>query len=102
MKLDPRFVLPAALAAAAIAIPAGTAGADKPATGACPNGFMGPFPIGAITNKDKNGNGMVCVKENQMNLVFKDDTCNPNCDKDDLTPIAPLLQEAYEDDIPLP
>lgn len=99
MRFDPRFVLPAALAATALAIPAGTASGEKPATGACPDGFMGPFPIGFVTDKDKNGNEMVCVKENQMNLVFKDDTCNPNCDKDDLSPIAPLLQEAYADDI---
>ena len=103
MKLDLRFVLPAALAAAALAIPAGNAAGDPPATGACPDNFMGPFPIGAVTNKDKNGNGDVCVKQNQMNLVFKDDNCNPNCDQDDLNmPLAGLLQEAYEDDIPLP
>jgi hypothetical protein len=99
MRLDPRVVLPAARAAAAIAIPAGTAGADKPATGACPDDFMGPFPIGFITDKDKNGNDQVCVKESDMKLVFKDDTCNPNCDKEDLSPIAPLLQDSYADDV---
>jgi hypothetical protein len=99
MRFDPRFLVPAALAAAALAIPAGTATADPPATGACPDNFMGPFPIGFITDKDKNGNEMVCVKQNQMNIVFKDDNCNPNCDQDDLSPLAPLLQEAYADDI---
>jgi hypothetical protein len=62
---------------------------------------MGPFPIGDITNKDQNGNGFVCVKTNQMNVVFKDDNCNPNCDKDDLSTaaLAGLLNGAYEDDI---
>ena len=99
MRFDPRFVLPAALAAAALAIPAGTAAGDPPATGACPDHFMGPFPIGFVTDKDKNSNEFVCVKEEQMHLVFKDDNCNPNCDKDDLSVIAPLLQNAYEDDI---
>ena len=100
MKLDLRFVLPAALAAAALAIPAGNAVGDPPATGACPDGFMGPFPIGDIGGKDKNGNGFVCVKANMMNVVFKDDNCNPNCDQDDLSPIAPLLPpETYADDV---
>ena len=99
MRLDPRFLLPAALAAAAIAIPAGSATADPPATGACPDHFVGPFPIGAVVGHDGNGNGFVCVKENQMNLVFKDDNCNPNCDSDDLTVVAPLLTNAYEDDV---
>ena len=98
MKLDPRFVLPAFLAAAALAIPAG-AGADPPATGACPDDFMGPFPIGAFVGHDNNQNGAVCVKNNQMNVVFKDDNCNPHCDGDDLTIVAPLLTNAYEDDI---
>jgi hypothetical protein len=100
MKLDPRFVLPAALAAVALAVPAGSAPADPPATGACPDNFMGPFPIGDIGNKDQNGNGFVCVKTNQMNIVFKDDNCNPNCDQDDLNlPIAGSLTDAYADDI---
>ena len=99
MRLDPRIVLPAALAAAAIFIPAGGATADPPATGACPDNFQGPFPIGAITNKDHNGNGDVCVKTADMHLVFKDDNCNPNCDQDDLTPLAPFLQGSYTDDI---
>ena len=104
MKLDVRFALPAALAAAAFAIPAGTAGGDPPATGACPDHFMGPFPIGAVTNKDHNGNGDVCVKQADMHLVFKDDNCNPNCDQDDLTvpALAGLLEDSYADDIPLP
>ena len=99
MRFDFRLLVPAALAAAALAIPAGTATADPPETGACPDNFMGPFPIGDITSKDQNGNGFVCVKNNQMNIVFKDDNCNPNCDQDDLSVLAPLLQSAYEDDI---
>ena len=98
MRFDPRFVLPAVLAAAALAIPAG-AGAKPKDTGACPDDFMGPFPIGAVVGHDNNDNGFVCVKENSMNIVFKDDNCNPNCDQDDLTLIAPLLTDAYTDDI---
>jgi hypothetical protein len=102
MRLDPRFALPAALAAIVIAIPAGSAIGDPPETGACPDGFQGPFPIGSATNKDKNGNEMVCVKNEDMNVVFKDDNCNPNCDKEDLTLEAMLglvPEEAYTDDI---
>jgi hypothetical protein len=99
MKLDLRFVLPAALAAAAIAIPAGSAPADPPNEGHCPDGFMGPFPIGDAVGHDANDNDMVCVKTANMKLVFKDDNCNPNCDKEDLTPIAPLLEDTYLDDI---
>ena len=101
MRLDPRFLLPAALAATAIAIPAGTAGADPKDTGACPDGFMGPFPIGAFVGHDNNNNEFVCVKNNQMNVVFKDDNCNPNCDGDDLLLPDALLAPAdtYADDI---
>jgi hypothetical protein len=100
MKLDPRFVLPAALAAVALAIPAGTATGDPPATGACPDNFMGPFPIGAVVGHDNNDNGAVCVKETNMHLVFKDDNCNPNCDQDDLLlPVAIGLEDTYEDDL---
>ena len=101
MKFDLRLLVPAALAAAALAVPAGSATADPPATGACPDDFMGPFPIGAITDKDKNDNEQVCVKQADMNIVFKDDNCNPNCDKEDLTlpALAGLLNESYTDDI---
>ena len=99
MRLDLRFVLPAALAAAALAIPAGNAAGDPPATGACPDGFMGPFLIGDVVGHDNNDNGMVCVKAANMNLVFKDDNCNPNCDQDDLLlPTAIGLEHTNPDD----
>ncbi len=104
MRLDLRIVLPAALAAGAILVPA-TSSANHdthgpPNQGHCPNGFIGPFPIAAVMqNKDTNDNGQLCVKEKDMKLVFKDDNCNPNCDKDDLTLIAPLLTDSYTDDI---
>jgi hypothetical protein len=84
MKLDFRILLPAALVAGALAIPAGTGVADPPATGACPDHYLGPFPIGGLTNHDNNNNGYVCVKDENMNLIFKDDNCNPNCDADDI------------------
>jgi hypothetical protein len=88
VKLDPRFLLPAALLAGALALPASGA-ADPPATGACPDHYMGPFPIAIFSPaKDHNGDGQLCVKENNMGLVFKDDNCNPHCDQSDL--IDPL------------
>jgi hypothetical protein len=62
MKLDLRLVLPAALAAGALALPS-TAGADS--TGTCPDHFTPTFlflqPDAA--GKDKNGNLVVCHKD---------------------------------------
>lgn len=86
MKLDPRFLLPAALLAGALAMPgAGTASA--PDTDSCPDGFMGPFLIAlASPQQDANHDGELCVKVENMNLVFKDDNCNPNCSQSDLLP----------------
>lgn len=84
MKLALRVLLPAALVAVAVALPSsGTA--DPPDTGACPDHFMGPFPIAFLNpQRDQNEDGYLCVKENNMQLVFKDDNCNPNCDGDDI------------------
>ena len=100
MRLDLRFALPAALAAAAIFVPAGTGSAEPPNQGHCPDGFLGPFPIGVVNErKDTNDNEMLCVKTERMNIVFKDDNCNPNCDKDDLDLLAFLEPEdTYTDD----
>ena len=83
MKFDPRYVLLAALAAIVISIPGG-ATATPPATFSCPDGFI-LLPLGAaVPEKDHNGNEWVCVKESSMHLVYKDDTCNPNCDQNKL------------------
>jgi len=103
MKLALRVLLPAALVAAALAIPtSGTA--DPPATGACPDGFLGPFPIAFLApQKDKNNDGLLCVKQNRMQLVFKDDNCNPNCDGDDIIiTLDPALlpEDTFEDTLP--
>ena len=62
MKLDPRIVLPAALAAAALAIPT-SASADPPV---CPDHFTPTFIIFGppdASDKDKNNNGVVCHKD---------------------------------------
>jgi hypothetical protein len=84
MRFDLRIALPAALAAAALALP-GSSSADPPITGACPDGYLGPFLIGpAFPDKDKNHDQMLCVKMADMNLVFKDDNCNPHCSQADL------------------
>jgi hypothetical protein len=92
MKLDPRFLLPAALLAGALALP-GAGSADPNDTGACPDHYMGPIFVGPfLGDKDKNGDQFVCVKEADGHLVFKDDNCNPNCDADDLIiPVDPNL-----------
>ena len=62
MKLDPRLVLPAALAAGALALPS-TAGADP--TGQCPDHFSPTFVIlqPDAQGRDRNGNGVVCHKD---------------------------------------
>ena len=102
MKLDPRFVLPAALLAGALALPSSVS-ADPPATYACPDHYMGPFPIAILSpTKDKNSDGQLCVKQEDMSLVFKDDNCNPNCDQSDLIPNldpSTLPGDALVDDI---
>jgi hypothetical protein len=85
VKFDPRILIPVALTAGALFIPAGSSTADPPQTLSCPDGFVGPLFIGlAFPNRDKNGNGWLCVKQADFNLIFKDDNCNPNCDKDDV------------------
>jgi hypothetical protein len=75
VKLDPRFVLPAALTTLAVAIPAAPAAATPPTTFTCPDGFM-PVPAAYAPDKDKNGDGIVCAKI--TNPASKDDNSNPN------------------------
>jgi hypothetical protein len=55
-------------------------GAAAPATGVCPDHFLGPFPIGTIFPRvDRNGNTLVCVKETPGGkLVVIDDNANPH------------------------
>lgn len=62
MKLDPRLVVPAALAAAAVALPT-SASADP--TGMCPDHFSpaSTFFNGDWASRDKNGNFVVCHKD---------------------------------------
>jgi hypothetical protein len=63
MKLDPRFVLPAAAIAAAVALPS-SASADP--TGMCPDHFQPTLIIAAppgAADKDRNGNFIVCHKD---------------------------------------
>ena len=99
MRLDPRILLPAALVAGALAIPS-TGSATPPITGACPDGYLGPFPIGpAFPDKDKNGDTLLCVKQNNMNLIFKDDNCNPHCNQTDLLPNPTPLDDTIVDDL---
>ena len=92
MKLALRVLLPAALVAGALALPSsGTA--TPPSTGACPDHFVGPVFLGLFfPEKDKNGDGYLCVKEEDSHIIFKDDNCNPNCDADDLIipPVIPV------------
>ncbi len=97
MKLDPRILVPAGLAAAAIAIPAGSS-ANPPQTFSCPDDFMFPFPaVGPAANKDHNGDNIVCFKTtNGLNIVFKDDNCNPNCTQNDVLPL-PLPSDNPDD-----
>lgn len=85
MKLDPRILLPAALLAGALALPAG-ASATPPTTYSCPDHYV-LLPLGAVfMDRDKNNDGQVCVKEEDMNLILKDDNCNPNCNQSDVLP----------------
>jgi hypothetical protein len=67
MKLDPRILVPAALAAAALALPSGAA-ADHTTIGdpldQCPDHFVPVLVIFAPDpSKDRNGNLIVCHKE---------------------------------------
>ena len=56
-------------------------GPAAPATFACPDQFLGPFPVGPIVGGDRNGNGFVCLKEVDSRLIAIDDTANPNADR---------------------
>jgi hypothetical protein len=79
MRLEPRILIPAALTAAAIFIPAAPASALGP-PGRCPDGFA-PVPTSPSTaSRDHDGNGWVCAKgpqgsNNHTNYV--DDKGNP-------------------------
>ena len=76
MRLDPRIVVPAALAVAAMAFPAAGAATD-PITGNCPPSYV-PMSAAAMPSKDRNGDGIVCMKVNPSGPVVKDDNCCPN------------------------
>ena len=98
MRLDPRIALPAALAAAAIFVPAGPAAAERPATLSCPDGYTA-LPLGAFApDKDKNRNDWVCVKDGK----FKDDTCNPNCNQEEIMAVLATLadDDILDDEVP--
>jgi hypothetical protein len=91
MKLDPRIALPAALTVLAFALPSG-AGATPPVTGQCPDGFVLMSNL-AQPNKDKNGDGLVCMKVTPGTTTYHDDNCQ--CDM-----YAPSSDPAdYVDDI---
>lgn len=90
MRFDPRIAVPAALAVAAFAIPAGSS-ADPPITGQCPDGYM-PMSSLAQPDKDKNGDQLVCMKTNPSGPVYKDDNCCPN-------QMVSLNPDDYTDDI---
>lgn len=63
MRLDPRIVIPAALTVAAVLIPASPAGAaPSPTPGRCPDNFQAVPIFVATGDKDRNGDGWVCVK----------------------------------------
>jgi hypothetical protein len=62
MKKFRWIILPAALVAAAIFVPASPSSADSNALGTCPDGYTpSPFFLGA-PGEDRNGNGVVCMK----------------------------------------
>jgi hypothetical protein len=62
MKLDPRILLPAALAAGALALPS-SVGADP--TGQCPDHFTLTVVVANPdwASKDRNGDFLVCHKD---------------------------------------
>jgi hypothetical protein len=93
MKLDPRILIPAALVAAALAIPATSAG-TPPNQGHCPDGFVLLPGGGAFNpNKDTNHNSDLCVKPTDPEHV-KDDNCAAPCEKD---PVTGLYYDVVDD-----
>ena len=76
MRLDPRILVPAAAVVAAAAFPA-TGAADYPTTMNCPPSYV-PAPSAAMPSKDRNNDGVVCLKMNPSGPVVKDDNCCPN------------------------
>ncbi|MDQ3935232.1 MAG: hypothetical protein M3340_11460 [Actinomycetota bacterium] len=90
MKLDLRFVLPAALASVALALPAGTAVGDPPEDhNACPNTtdwLLVPAAL-APRDKDTNEDGFVCQKIDPDEPVK--DNNNPPDDDDFIDNIYP-------------
>ncbi len=83
MRLTLRFALPAALASAALAIPAGSALADPPEDHrSCPNNtdwIMWPAAL-SPQDKDKNEDGLVCKKTDK---ILEDNPVKDNNNPDD-------------------
>lgn len=62
MKLDPRILIPAGLAAAAMAVPSSAGAQPSPTPGRCPDNFVPVLAFVATGSQDHNGDGWVCVK----------------------------------------
>lgn len=87
MKLDPRILVPAALAAGALALPSGASAQAGDPLDMCPDHFE-PFPVlfSPDPEKDRNGNLIVCHKDVPGNGdPTKDD--NPDNWTDDILPL---------------
>jgi hypothetical protein len=56
------IILPAALVAAAIFVPASPSSAGTNAFGTCPDGYEAAPAFTSAPGEDKNGNGVVCMK----------------------------------------
>jgi hypothetical protein len=66
-----RILASACIAAAALVAPPGAAQADPGMV--CPDNFQ-PFPLDiAPPDTDKNGNFIVCAKETNGTVIFRDD-----------------------------
>lgn len=106
MRLNPRFALPAAVVAAAIAVPAGTAVADHQPNHqdnrSCPNNTDWVFWPAVLSpqDKDKNDDGMVCKKSDRL---FEDNPVKDNNNPDDFVDNEfPDITETVEEILPLP
>ena len=72
MRTKSWLLLPTALVALAIFVPAGPAGADTNSFGRCPDGYT-PTPFVLAQEEDDNGNGVVCIKFVDMHMNTHDD-----------------------------
>jgi hypothetical protein len=72
MKKFRWIILPAALVAAAVLVPASPSAADSNAFGTCPDGYT-PTPFVLSPGEDRNGNGVVCVKPSPNGMNTHDD-----------------------------